>query len=282
MPFFKEVWQYTQLDQGFTEVYYSSAADLATAARFSDNFLLTALAFRSPLTQLRKIRVSDVLNPRATVVINVNLSGLSQAAGGPDVASTALIYTLVSTSPPSRRQVWFRGLSDADIIRNASTGVDEPSSDLLKYTGYFVSQLQLNSYCVRSLVPTTTPGYGYFAISSIVVAGPGTVTLNTPVDTMFPVGTRIIISQVPVKEFDGLNGHYVVTATGVKQLIVPYNSALPPGTYPIAKGRLRAEGYAYGIIRANLSKWNKQGKRDTGRNPLGGRGRRSAQVRRSQ
>ena len=275
MANFKVVCQFTQPDHGFTEVYYRQADNLAAASVFSSRLIASILNYRAELTSLRKIRISDVLNNRSSVVVNINQTA-SALAGTADMVFTAAIVTLNSPSIGARRQLWVRGLTDDSVKRNLNTGLDEPSANLLAGINQHCRALSQNGFAVRALSRLTVPPLVYTNIMSVVVAGSGFVTFVVPNTWNLTTSRRVILSQFSTKEFAGLNGHWTATQVDATHFTVPYTSALPPGTYLVSKGRTRPEEYVYGVMDYTTSGFNRFGSRDTGKNPLGGRGRRSA------
>lgn len=275
MPFFKEVWQYTLGDKGFSEVWYSEESSLAQAATFPAALLNAAVAFRNALCTLRKIRVSSVDNNRNAVVVNANVSApFSDRAPAPTGA--AVIFTVVSTEKGSKRQVWFRGVDQLDIGRSPTTGRDTPSPQMINNMKAYLRQLVLFNYRVRSLLKLPGGGVGYRRITEVTsVANTGKVTLAFSGDAVI-ASNRLIITQINPKDFPGLKGAFsvlrVIDATHVE---IPYNMHVT-GTFPTTTGRFRLQEYEYGRINADLCRFNFTAARDTGKSPLGGRGRRSA------
>jgi hypothetical protein len=281
MAFFKEIWQYTQAEHGFTEVYYSNATNLSQAADFPSTQINLALAMRDRLTFLRKIRVSDVANNRTTVVIPINRAGTATSSEGPDVCSTTAVVTLSSTSVGSRRQLWLRGLNDADVMRFNGSGLDNISPILRAGINAWIAYLARTGYVIQSLRKLTVPPNAYSRVISITVATPGAVTVQMAAGWSATSTNRVILSQIDQKLFPGINGHWAISNVASTVFTIAYNSHLANGTYTLTKGRSRPEEYEYGAITAGISGFNKFGSRDTGRSPLGGRGRRSSLVHRS-
>lgn len=280
MANFKVVLQFTQPSRGWEEVYYKEASTLADAARFQGQIMWSCLAFRSKLTVLNKVTFSDVENNRVSSILRKNYSQ-TDSAGSPDVASTSAVYTLNAPSTGGKRSVWFRGLRDEDVLRSGVTGVDAPSAFLRNGVQSFIVQLTAENYMIRSLMPLTVAPMIYSSILAVTVGAPGIVTLNVPSTWTATTSNRIIVSQVDNKLFPGLNGHWAIQSSTGTTIVLPYRSHLPSGVYPMTKARTRPEEYQYGRISDVLFGFNKFGSRDTGKNPLGGRGRRSPLIRRS-
>lgn len=274
MPIFKEVFVYTEGDKGFTEVWYSDHPTLAVAATFESAFFSNLLQFRNALTTLRKIRISDVLNNRSTIIVNVNRSApFSNSSAA--ISGASAIVTINSTDIASRRQVWLRGLDANQVVRDAVSGADRPPVSLLNNIRTYILTMAGSNYRVRAL-EKVNPATGFKNIISITsVAGAGSIKLTFGVAHGLVGGDRLIVSQANVKDYPGLNGHYgVIDVPDAQSLVIRYNMHVT-GTFLLAKGRIRKESYVYGAINTSTSKFNFFSTRDTGRSPLGGRGRRS-------
>lgn len=281
MAFFKCVFQYTQVDHGFTEVWYRAADNLQAAANFTNALLTAAINTKNHLTVLRKIRVSDVLNNRSAVVVNVNKTTALGPSNTPDICAASAVITINAPSIGAKRQLWMRGLDDNDILRDNSTGADRPSPQFTNFLNAYLLAFRNNNFQVRALSRLTGSPLVYTPLQSITVAGPGQVTVTVPPGFILTASRRIIISQASPKQFPGLNGHWSVTNATSTTFIIPYNCVLPNGVYALTKGRTRPEEYQYGVMDYNTSDFNRFGTRDTGRNPLGGRGKRSSHLLRS-
>jgi hypothetical protein len=281
MPIFKEVFQFTQPDKGFTEVYYSSAPDIRTAGMFGQPFLNAALAFRANLTVLRKIRISDVANNRNTLVKVINQQN-GTVTGTADICGASAVVACNAPSTGARRNIWLRGLPDNSVVRNGETGTDNPSPGLREGIQNWMIALEESNYQIRSLMKLGVAPYVYKSITAVTVTERGYVTIVTsPTWATTPSG-RVILSQIDEKLFPGLNGQYAASPAALPgQFTVPYNSHLAQGTYSLNKGRTRPADYEYGTIISVQSGFDHFSTRDTGRNPLGGRGRRLAKIKRS-
>jgi len=277
MAFFKVVFTYTQTDLGFSEVFYREDTSLEAAASFSDSLLQALVRPRTSLTVLRKARVSSVDNNRNSLVVNINRSS-GTSNNDPDVCSTAAVVTINSSAIGARRQVWMRGLPDSYVARVRTTGVDDPAPQFLIFLQNYLQALQDRNFCVRALKKLGTEPLIYTPIRSVEVIGPGVVKLTFTVPITITASRRIIISQLDQKQFGGLEGTFTATSITSSTVNVAYNSPLTPGVYEVSKGRSRPAEFEYGVINAGLSAFLKFGSRDTGKNPLGGRGRRSRHL----
>lgn len=275
MPFFKMVHQFTEADDGFTEVWYREAADLTAASVFSPTLIWNGILFRNALTVWRTIRVSDVANNRNSILVKIGQAA-TFSNSTPSVSNTALVYTVVSPSVGASRQVWFRGLDQNAFGRAPTSGVDRPNTTTLTQIFNYLLKLQDAGYRVRSLKKITESGMSFRNINGITVtADSGFVTLNYTGDIV-AIDSEIIVSQINKKNFPGLQGKFKVQpGSTVGNAIIRYNYHFA-GPWPQLTGRFRPAVYNYGAFNLTRSDWSKLASRDTGGNPIHGRGRRSS------
>lgn len=278
MAFFKEVFIFSLGSNSWSEIYYSSANTIAEAATFFPGFIKFRTDLLAPDAVLNKIRISDVLNLRSTVLININRGGTSPSALLPDVTQTAAVITLNSTARPANRQLWMRGLPDDYVMRD-DAGRDNPPTAFLKAVQLWIIALNANNYQIPSLnkvaVPPAQPNVYSRITQAAPTAGQNTTTL-TFANTYTPQpNNRVIISQCSPKALPGINGHWTLlpltATTGVINYVMP--SANP---VILNKGQMRPEIYNFGVINKDTSQFNFYRSRKTGRSFLGGRGRRTA------
>jgi hypothetical protein len=271
MPNFKVVFQFTQFNKGWTEVFYTTASDLATAANIGPALKSAAIAVRDSTVVFQKIRVSDVANNRSSTVLQVGYQ-LTTPSTGPETTAVAALINLASTTPPASRKLWLRGLGDLQVQRNPNTGQANPTAVLIQAINDYILRLNLNGFSIRSLTRLGPPPNNYTNILSITpLVGGGTVTLNVAPGPVLNVGQLITISLVNQKSFQGLKGLFSVLAATATTVVVGYNSTLV-GPVLLTKGRFRQANYQYGIIQQAGSGFVDFVTRSTGKSPLGGRG----------
>jgi len=280
MPAYKCVFQYTQPDKGFSEVYFRSEPTLADAATFANSFINSLQTIRNPLTLLRKIRVSEVTNNRNSIVVPITPIR-NDNTDTPDVCATAAVITLNAPETGARRQLWLRGLNDGSVRRDEATGADDMSPGFRTRLNNLLQAMENQFVYIQSLKKLGVAPLVSTPIVSITKVVPGLVTINTAVDWAITDSKRVVLSGIDAKRFGGLNGIFTATTVGSRAFSVRYNCVLPAATYEVTTGKTRPAEYEYGRILKDFSGFNKFSPRDTGRNPLGGRGRRSATIRRS-
>jgi hypothetical protein len=271
VPNFKLVFQYTQPNKGWTEVFYRTATDLGAASQLPQALILAMTTYKDPLTTLVKCRVSDVLNNRSSVVVNINQIGNFSSAGAEPTGVAALV-NLLSTTPPSTRKIWLRGLSDSAIARSPGSGNDNPNPVLISGINAVINQWSTNGFTIRSLTKVGPPPNNYISILSVgVVAGAGQVTLNTIAGPVYNPGTLLIINQVNQKQFPGLKGIFSVISSTATTVVIPYNGTVTE-IVTLQKGRFRVATYNFGGMQNTGAGFVGFTTRSTGKNPLGGRG----------
>ncbi len=277
MATFKTIWVFSQTDHGWTETHYRDATDLDTAATFSDALINARMTMASPLTVLRKIRVSELGVLRKSFPVQFNRAGQSPTGNeGPDVASVTAVYSVGAPSVGLTSNMFIRGLSDSQVRRDPSSGQNLPGAALDSAARNFITKLAANAFVVYGLEKLTgIAPLKYFDVQSITIAADKTATLNVT-GVIVLEGDRFVLTQMSPKDYPGLNGLITAISADAGHIKVRYTSRLAPATYDVAKGRVRPAIYTSGVIVPQLSPFNKFGTRDTGKNSLAGRGRKQA------
>jgi hypothetical protein len=230
VPIFREVWSFQGTPAGtWSEVYYSEVGTLAIAANFAEDFYIRRLNMLHPVNTWTKIRVSDIANPRATALVNVNRKGLSTvgALEKPANGDEAAVIRLTSTVVPARRQLWLRGLAESDVARDSSTGVGIASPEFLAKLNAFIAGLALtsNNYVILSRKHVGEVGVIKGMITSVDgQTTPGRTIITTDVPTGVVAQSRVIIARTSKKDFPALNGIHTVTAVAGNTFTIPYRT----------------------------------------------------------
>jgi len=271
---FKVIFQFTEADQGFTEVWYRQANNLQDASTIPPSLITASINMRNALTILRKVRVSDTQQLRSSQVVSWNRSA-TYSGSEPAVAGTACVMAVPAPTIGATRHVWIRGLDDFQVARNDANGQDYLRPQLQTNIGIYFSQLAQANFLVRALQKISPPNYVFRNITNIAgTAGTGIATLTYSGPTVFQANPpTILISQVSSKLWPGLKGSFPALAVGTSTINIAYNMETT-GSFPIVKGRFREVNYAYAAFNPVNVSFLKFGTRDTGKSPLGGRGRR--------
>jgi hypothetical protein len=278
---YKIVFQYVEAGKGFQEVYYRNASTLQQAATIDTDLIYALTSFRNPLTYLKKARVSDTLNLRNTAVVNINTSS-GYNPGNPAASGVCAVFQLNGLAPGGTRQLRLRGLNTGDMIRNPGTGADSMSADLTIRTNYLLNALQSRNFEIRSLIPTANTPTTWPQITSVTgTAGSGLITLNYMAGLVVTAGQYIKVTQVNQKLFPGLTGLFQAVAVTGTSVTIKYNPAQTFAATGLQKGRFKIANFQYGIINATNSAFSQWSTRITGKDPTGGRGRRTGQRLRS-
>jgi hypothetical protein len=277
MANFKVVFVYSQpTNKGFSEVFYRTASDIAGASNLPIRLLAALTSTKAVPTILRKCRVSDTLNSRSTALISLNLSGTAypvSALESPEPTGVAAVVNLNSLTTGATRRLWLRGLADVDVGRNVVSGADQPSANLITNINNLISQLNINGFTVRSLVPLGAPpqvNQPITVVGGVIGSGMATITF-AGVNPVTP-NQRLLITRMSPKLFPGLNGYWNAVTGGANQFTIRYNlDQAPPAVVPT--GQWRPVSYNYGLINPATSAFDHFGTRTTGAGFTPGRGR---------
>jgi hypothetical protein len=174
--------------------------------------------------------------------------------------------------------LWIRGLHDGSISRDPASGTDTPTPALTGWITNYMTAIQGNSLCIRSLVPLVPNTQASYNIISSVAASavPGQTVISFVGPGMYPPWRRAVISGLSPKTYPGLSGRWDVISSTVNTITIRYNM---PANAPNAPqgGRWRVEAFNYFGIDANISRFDHFGTRATGGASGGtGRGRKRA------
>lgn len=261
----------------WSETWYRNATDLKGASTLPQALLKVRLALLNAANTLNKIRVSQVLNPRVTTIINVRQNGFNFQPTPPAPIDSAVIVTVSSSAQPATRRWWLRGWDVGDAFRDTVTGNDKFGDGFVSNVADFLSQAAKAGFEVLPIQKTTVPGFGYYAATLVDGSagnGQSIITLTQP--PIIQVGATVILGNFSKKDLPGLNGRFTVLAVAGNTLTVPYQT--PENFKVIVQGaRLRQLGYISGAtIDPTISGITFLGGRKTKSPFTGSRGARSA------
>jgi hypothetical protein len=252
MATFRIVWEFDENNGAtFSEVYYTDAASAAAAAVVGPILFSARLALLHPLNTWRRIRSSQVDQPRITAVVPFNAPGTSVVTGGPLAVGASVVSNLGSNSGKTRK-LWMRGCCRGDYTRNNTTGRDDPTADLLTRLNEFYLRLDTNVYGMRTIIPNGAGLVGKKRITLVdgsLIAGSSSLTIQgIPI---YPVGSRVLIGGASLKDLPALNGQWtVLDQTGAVTVIgyeTPQRAAIGGGLAYIRAAQYHAtDPFAFG------------------------------------
>lgn len=281
MPDYKTVWSFFSAGSkggSWSETWYRFASTLAQAATFTSTLLQARLRLLNQLNTLQKIRVSEVLNPRVTTVVNVRQNGIPGfPAVAPAPIDSAVVVTVSSSIQPATRRWWCRGWDVGQAYRDETTGNDVFSSTLISQVADWLTVAGIASFEVLPLQKATAVGFTPFNVTAVDgTAANGQSILTLPAGHTILKGDTILCYQFSKKELPALSGKFTVLDTGVSTVTIPYST---PENIKLAGvyGKVRKVGYISGaLIDANISGPQFLGGRKTKSPFTGSRGARSA------
>lgn len=280
MPVFKEVWSFSS-PGGYTwnEVYYSEDDDITQAANFPPSFINSRLMLLQKLATWKKVRISDVLNPRVTVIKVIKQKGL--LIDDPENGAEAAVFQLSSTTTPATRKLWLRGLAQGSLFRSPTTGEWEISPAFATNSKAFIGKLASNRYLVRSQTRDGQGGIVRVRVKTVDgTAANGITTITTDVASGVSTGDLVTFTQMDGKLFPGLKGIFKALSGAGLTFTIPYVVA-GNQTLTATKGKAMKVTYRTGTtINAAASGFLYGTSRDTKNSDSGSRGaKRATRVR---
>jgi hypothetical protein len=283
MAIFKQVWFFTQFNQGWTETYYLDVANLTFAASpdiATQNVIMGTKIFSVNCTA---VRASDVTAPRTSKITALTLTGQSPPSSAlrPDITSTAALVRLFSPGGYPIRSVDLRGLDDFYTERDANTGQSIPNALLRGKINDFIAKIAdpRGPYKIKHFNNDLVAN-PLHAVTSI---HPNAINANqadieTPDAAAAPIGTAIVFRGIPQDDLPGLKGTFVVLANSGVALTINYRYRGRTTLYLPTNGFWRKALYTYaGMIDGTFIRFIS---RQTGRPITPSRGRGRAVIRR--
>jgi hypothetical protein len=278
---FKEVWQYAGTQSSWSEVFYCQGGSIQDVARFTGEFLNDRLRLLNQTCHLRKIRVSEVGNPRVSTVVSINKPGLS--AGVPLEDGVCAVVNLASTVVPSSRKWYLRGLTQGDISRDLDSGADTIAPGFKQNLDTWILDLAnpANKY---EVLPQSRVGQNGVVLVRVLsvngVAGNGKSIITTDQAHGLVAGNTCIFSLIDQKVLPGLKGKFTVESVDGLTFTVAYKT---PGNANITAVVGKVKKYAVvtgAFINANVSGWSHSHVRKTRNFSINSRGAaRSTKIR---
>lgn len=252
MPIYKLVFNFIEASGAtWSEVHHRTASTAAQAVVLNNASINARLAMLDNTAILRNIRAFNITSNRDSYTAVQNYAGTFKDTAniGPSPAGSAAV---AAASVNSGRSVyhWMRGLPNALIALNSSTGFPNVPAALKTSLQAFYLQMG-NSGCGSvTLQPTTK--YQIIGLTFNVVTQTATLTYTVALGQTQPVWQipqRVIIGLTSKKDLPGLNGHWSIVgatqATGTPLTgTVTIRYVVPNQQTTIASnGYIRSESY---------------------------------------
>jgi hypothetical protein len=273
--------RFRSYDRKWTEVWGSSRSNIEDVLSDASNITSAALAFRHPSVYIQYYRASNPLAPRQARSVNVPSPTLAIGSTLPETTAVSALYQLLGSDVGTKRNVWLRGLKEADVRRVPSTGADQPANNLDALVQAYYQALRTNNFGIGNLQPVDGTTNARHPIASITVGALGVCTVNSAEGFTVGVPPRMVLYRIDQKFFPGLKGRFSIIASGASFQVVGYTSPMPVGTYGVVGASFRTEQYRFSSFRNVPATFLAFNTRDTSGGPLSSRGRSPAKIKRS-
>lgn len=195
---------YNLFNAGFSETYFHNSDDpQALSNAIPNSFYQKAARFRHSACSVKAARFSRVGGVRQSIlkrpypVAQGASSGLAQQTA--DVVSTTCVYALQSATGKIRR-VWFRGLNDGDVTRDAA-GNDVMFGILSGYVDAWISALITAGFCIQVVQRPPAGALTYKKVLAVQPLNPDNATrsmfFTDPNVPPYIVGQKLSFVGIP-------------------------------------------------------------------------------------
>lgn len=219
----------------WSEVWYRSAGSLQSAATFDPALILARMLLAHPLTQLSKIRVSQVGSPRVTTIVTMNAQGVFIGGTGPAPIDSAIVCNVSSSAVPATRRWWLRGWDASMATRNVANGNDVFAGVTTISLSAWFNALANFGFEVLPLVKPAVGVYSPYSVTKVdgTVPGKTVLTASGPIVTI-PGVNQIIAARFSKKDLPGLQGPFTILSSVGGTITIPYstpgNTVVVPST----------------------------------------------------
>lgn len=223
MPDFKAIWNFSE-DNGatFSEQYYCSASDANAAALLGKALLNARLALLDSTITFIGTRSSSVIGNRVTSQQTYLLNGTFTNTLGPLQVGACAVLNLASAGGGSRR-LWMRGLPSALVVRNSTTGQDQPPPTLKKLLDTFFQALADAGFGIRQLQKLNGASVQKQNITQVDgAANPGKSVITLTPANLLTVPGSVLIQATNPKDLPGLKGVFPIIAATANSVTIPY------------------------------------------------------------
>jgi hypothetical protein len=221
-------------DQGnWSEIWYLNQPTIDAAIALQNTFVPPRVAFLHPACEIRKVRYRDIAEPRVSDERVVNIQGQWPAVRDPtttppnqwdppnDQVDTAMVYQVVTSRPPGRRKVWFRGIAENAHFRTSSnSGLPTPAFD--NAVKNYLRALNDSNAIILVRINELNPGFEKFSITLIDGSQSGQTFLTITDTSFFENGQKITVHQTPPKDYPGLNSTFEIRVVDSTRLAIRY------------------------------------------------------------
>jgi hypothetical protein len=221
-------------DQGnWSEIWYLNATDIDAALALQPTFVPPRVALLHPACELRKVRYRDIDEPRVSDERVVNIQGQWPAVRDPtttppnqwvppnDQVDTAMVYQIVTSNPPGRRKVWFRGIAaDSHFRTTSNSGL--PTAGFDNKVKNYLNALNDSNAIILVRFNELEPGYERYSITLIDGSMSGQTFLTISDTSAFLDGYKITVHQTPAKDYPGLNSTFEIRVVDSTRLAIRY------------------------------------------------------------
>lgn len=263
MAVFKHVWYFAGVGgDSFSETWYRDSSSLATAAVFTNSFLLPRLAMLHPLNTFQRVRVSST-DPANSVAVPVNIGRVGTAnVGTPEPIDNAIVASISGVAYGGRKW-WQRGVARGHYGLNAD-GSQTPAPGWQTQFEDFITAMAAANFGMYVLDKTPAR----FTIGIIDGSAADGLTVITVVgNPALAVGSFINVYNTDPKQFPGLRGTFQVvgplTVGAASTFRIRYRT--PANGGPInASGQIRARTFRpFTVLDPGKSGFDHYGAHDT-------------------
>lgn len=278
---YKLVLFYRLAAQGWTETFYREAETASAATDLASNFIGKSSMIRAGGIEFQGIRASNIAGTRDTFLRLPNHAVITASRDAdlkPDITAVSALYRLYAAGGKSRN-IWFRGLPDADTIRERTSGISTPTEAYRDLLDRYKDAMVFNSLRVQSRVVNPADTATFTIMSPVTPPQAGFVKLNFGA---FPPawvqGDKIDIGGPSTEDYPQLKGRFEIQVKTDTHVIIRVPGFTFPGTDPvIVIFGARRLAYEYPLIQTG--QFVRFSTHDTGR-PFGvPRGRRAVRRR---
>lgn len=241
MASFRVNFFFRQFKQGWTETWYWTGTDLASAGAAAQAAVIHIMAPRSTDTVLDAFKVVQVDPPipRVSLRIPSGQTG-SRAFGGEDVVTSSALMT-ANFNDNTQKPYLVRGLADGDVLRDPVTGAPTPTPNLIVTLADMATGLRAGGFTGRRQSAA-------FPLQIVVQLGPNANFGFTDINVIGLVGISLFdivhFRGVPLVQVPWLRGNWTVWGLTATTISIQYPWKLATVIHPSSM-LVQKVGYTY-------------------------------------